>query len=59
MSSTAREMMMMMLLKQQQMCNYSAEEASVQILTHPQIPDVLLLPVDGPKYERNSKPEFV
>lgn len=50
--------MMMMLLKQQ-MGKCSAEEASLQILTHPQIPDVLLLPVDGPRYERNSKPECV
>lgn len=56
MSSTAREMMMVLLLKQQ-MGQCSAEEASLQILTHPQIPDVLLLPVDGPRYERNTKPE--
>lgn len=48
MSSTAREMMMVMLLKQQ-MGKCSAEEASLQILTHPQIPDVLLLPIDGPR----------
>ncbi|XP_051266605.1 tRNA (cytosine(72)-C(5))-methyltransferase NSUN6 isoform X2 [Dicentrarchus labrax] len=32
-----------------QMCSSSAEEVSVQILPHPRIPDVLLLPVDGPR----------
>ncbi|XP_028425841.1 putative methyltransferase NSUN6 isoform X3 [Perca flavescens] len=31
------------------MCTSSAEEVSVQILPHPRIPDVLLLPVDGPR----------
>ncbi|XP_074478502.1 tRNA (cytosine(72)-C(5))-methyltransferase NSUN6 isoform X1 [Sebastes fasciatus] len=36
-------------LKEQQMCSSSAEEVSVQILPHPRIPDVLLLPVDGPR----------
>lgn len=46
-------------LKQQQMFNSSAEESSMQILSHPQIPDVLLLPVDGPKYERNATLECV
>ncbi|XP_074478503.1 tRNA (cytosine(72)-C(5))-methyltransferase NSUN6 isoform X2 [Sebastes fasciatus] len=33
----------------EQMCSSSAEEVSVQILPHPRIPDVLLLPVDGPR----------
>lgn len=46
----------------QQMCNLSTEkkkkkkkegEEEVVILTHPQIPDVLLLPVNGPRYARN------
>lgn len=50
---------MMMLLLKQQMCNSSAEETSVQILTHSQIPDVLLLPVSGPRYKRNAGPECV
>ncbi|XP_059182617.1 tRNA (cytosine(72)-C(5))-methyltransferase NSUN6 [Centropristis striata] len=35
-------------LKKQQMCS-SSEDISVQILPHPRIPDVLLLPVDGPR----------
>lgn len=55
MCKSAREMMMMMMLKQQ-MCNSSTEETPVQILTHSQIPDVLLLPVSGPRYERNVDP---
>lgn len=38
----------------QQMCSSSAEEVSQQIVPHPQIPDVLLLPVDGPRYVRNA-----
>lgn len=29
------------------------EEKEVVILTHPQIPDVLLLPVNGPRYAKN------
>lgn len=29
------------------------EEKEVVILTHPRIPDVLLLPVNGPRYARN------
>lgn len=45
-----------MLMLKQQMCNLSAEEVSVPILTHPRIPDVLLLPVDGPRYVRNAYP---
>lgn len=36
----------------QQMCNLLTEE-EVVILTHPRIPDVLLLPVNGPRYARN------
>lgn len=40
----------------QQMGNLSAEEVSIPILTHPRIPDVLLLPVDGPRYVRNAYP---
>lgn len=38
----------------QQMCNLLMEkEQEVVILTHPRIPDVLLLPVNGPRYARN------
>uniref|UniRef100_A0A4W6FJM8 NOP2/Sun RNA methyltransferase 6 n=1 Tax=Lates calcarifer TaxID=8187 RepID=A0A4W6FJM8_LATCA len=37
-----------------QMCSSSAEEFSPQILPHPQIPDVLLLPVHGPRYVKNA-----
>lgn len=44
------------LMLKQQMCNLSAEEVSIPILTHPRIPDVLLLPVDGPRYVRNAYP---
>lgn len=58
MYKSAKEMMMTMLSKQQ-MYNSSAEETSMQILTHPQIPDVLLLPVDGPRYKRDAGPECV
>lgn len=36
------------------MCSSSEEEASFQILPHPQIADVLLLPVVGPRYVRNA-----
>lgn len=49
---------MIMLLKQQTY-NSSAEGASMQILTHSQIPDVLLLPVNGPRYKRNVGPRCV
>lgn len=49
---------MIMLLKQQTY-NSSAEETSMQILTHSQIPDVLLLPVNGPRYKRNVGPGCV
>lgn len=41
-------------LSKQQMCSSSAEEEEVVILTHPRIPDVLLLPVNGPRYVRNA-----
>lgn len=44
----------------QQMCNLvtenkeeEEEEDEVVILTHPRIPDVLLLPVNGPRYAKN------
>ncbi|KAA8580664.1 hypothetical protein FQN60_013622 [Etheostoma spectabile] len=46
-------------LKKQQMCTSSAEEVSVQILPHPQIPDVLLLPVDGPRPVKQLSSEVV
>ncbi|XP_032360053.1 tRNA (cytosine(72)-C(5))-methyltransferase NSUN6 isoform X2 [Etheostoma spectabile] len=42
-----------------QMCTSSAEEVSVQILPHPQIPDVLLLPVDGPRPVKQLSSEVV
>ncbi|XP_030253746.1 putative methyltransferase NSUN6 isoform X2 [Sparus aurata] len=42
------------------MCSSSAdEEVSVQILTHPRIPDVLLLPVDGPRPVKQLSSEVV
>ncbi|XP_068160037.1 tRNA (cytosine(72)-C(5))-methyltransferase NSUN6 isoform X2 [Antennarius striatus] len=37
----------------------SAEDSTVQIFTHPQIPDVLLLPVDGPRPVKQLHPEVV
>uniref|UniRef100_A0A3Q4HBK0 Uncharacterized protein n=1 Tax=Neolamprologus brichardi TaxID=32507 RepID=A0A3Q4HBK0_NEOBR len=40
-------------LRKQLMCSSSAEEVSVQILPHPRIADVLILPVEGPRYARN------
>lgn len=52
-------MMMKMMLFKQQMSNSSSEESSVQIVTHSQIPDVLLLPVNGPRYKRNTGPVCV
>lgn len=36
------------------MCSSSAGEVAVQIVPHPRIPDVLLLPVVGPRYVRNA-----
>uniref|UniRef100_A0A8C8EI10 SAM-dependent MTase RsmB/NOP-type domain-containing protein n=1 Tax=Oncorhynchus tshawytscha TaxID=74940 RepID=A0A8C8EI10_ONCTS len=36
-------------LKQQQKCDSQSEDISVTILPHPHIPDVLLLPVIGPR----------
>ncbi|XP_042366475.1 tRNA (cytosine(72)-C(5))-methyltransferase NSUN6 [Plectropomus leopardus] len=42
-----------------QLCSSSAEELSVQILPHPQIPDVLLLPVDGPRPVQQLSSEVV
>nr|XP_046226746.1 tRNA (cytosine(72)-C(5))-methyltransferase NSUN6 isoform X2 [Scatophagus argus] len=42
-----------------QMCDSSAEEISVQIFTHPRIPDVLLLPVDGPRRVEQLSSEVV
>lgn len=41
-------------LKQQHVCSSSAEGVAHQILLHPRIPDVLLLPVHGPRYVRSS-----
>ncbi|XP_022622931.1 putative methyltransferase NSUN6 isoform X1 [Seriola dumerili] len=46
-------------LKKQQMCGSSAEEVSLQILPHPRIPDVLLLPVDGPRPVKQLSSEVV
>ncbi|KAI3355331.1 hypothetical protein L3Q82_018183, partial [Scortum barcoo] len=42
-----------------QMCGSSAEEVSFQILPHPRIPDVLLLPVDGPRPVKQLSSEVV
>ncbi|XP_074549119.1 tRNA (cytosine(72)-C(5))-methyltransferase NSUN6 isoform X2 [Halichoeres trimaculatus] len=46
-------------LKKQQMCGSSAEEVQVQILPHPCIPDVLLLPVIGPRHVKQLSSELV
>ncbi|XP_042255254.1 tRNA (cytosine(72)-C(5))-methyltransferase NSUN6 isoform X1 [Thunnus maccoyii] len=46
-------------LKKQQMCSSSSEEVSLQILPHPRIPDVLLLPVDGPRPVKQLSSEVV
>ncbi|XP_026147714.1 tRNA (cytosine(72)-C(5))-methyltransferase NSUN6 isoform X1 [Mastacembelus armatus] len=46
-------------LKNQQMCSLSAEEVSLQIVPHPQIPDVLLLPVNGPRPVKQLSSEVV
>ncbi|KAF3836370.1 hypothetical protein F7725_028928 [Dissostichus mawsoni] len=46
-------------LKKQQMCTSSEKEVSVQILPHPLIPDVLLLPVDGPRPVEQLSSEVV
>ncbi|XP_034069884.1 tRNA (cytosine(72)-C(5))-methyltransferase NSUN6 isoform X1 [Gymnodraco acuticeps] len=46
-------------LKKQQMCTSSEKEVSVQILPHPRIPDVLLLPVDGPRPVEQLSSEVV
>ncbi|KAL3040616.1 tRNA (cytosine(72)-C(5))-methyltransferase NSUN6 isoform X2 [Trematomus bernacchii] len=42
-----------------QMCTSSEKEVSVQILSHPRIPDVLLLPVDGPRPVEQLRSEVV
>ncbi|XP_026217791.1 tRNA (cytosine(72)-C(5))-methyltransferase NSUN6 isoform X2 [Anabas testudineus] len=42
-----------------QMCSSSAEQVSLQILPHPQIPDVLLLPVYGPRSVKQLVSEVV
>ncbi|XP_041669928.1 tRNA (cytosine(72)-C(5))-methyltransferase NSUN6 isoform X2 [Cheilinus undulatus] len=42
-----------------QMYSSSAEEVSAQILPHPHIPDVLLLPVDGPRPVKQLSSEMV
>ncbi|XP_042255256.1 tRNA (cytosine(72)-C(5))-methyltransferase NSUN6 isoform X2 [Thunnus maccoyii] len=42
-----------------QMCSSSSEEVSLQILPHPRIPDVLLLPVDGPRPVKQLSSEVV
>ncbi|AWP20546.1 putative methyltransferase NSUN6 [Scophthalmus maximus] len=46
-------------LKKQQMCSFSAEEVSLQIVPHLKIPDVLLLPVDGPRPVKQLRSEVV
>ncbi|XP_034562546.1 tRNA (cytosine(72)-C(5))-methyltransferase NSUN6 isoform X2 [Notolabrus celidotus] len=46
-------------LKKEQMCGSSAEEVQVQIFPHPRIPDVLLLPVDGPRPVKQLSSELV
>ncbi|XP_008301121.1 putative methyltransferase NSUN6 [Stegastes partitus] len=46
-------------LKKQQMGSSSAEDVSVQILLHPRITDVLLLPVDGPRPVEQLSSEVV
>ncbi|XP_070709178.1 tRNA (cytosine(72)-C(5))-methyltransferase NSUN6 isoform X2 [Pempheris klunzingeri] len=46
-------------LQKQQMCSSSAEEVCAQILPHPRIPDVLLLPVDGPRPVKQLSSEVV
>ncbi|XP_058484048.1 tRNA (cytosine(72)-C(5))-methyltransferase NSUN6 isoform X2 [Solea solea] len=44
---------------QKQMCGSSAEDVSLQIVPHPRIPDVLLLPVDGPRAVKQLSSEVV
>lgn len=46
-------------LRKQQMCSSSAEEVSVQILPHPRIADVLILPVEGPRPVKQLSSEVV
>ncbi|KAM3860532.1 tRNA (cytosine(72)-C(5))-methyltransferase NSUN6 [Diretmus argenteus] len=46
-------------LRKQQMCGSSTEDLSLQILTHPCIPDVLLLPVIGPRAVEQLRSEVV
>ncbi|KAK5849832.1 hypothetical protein PBY51_014136 [Eleginops maclovinus] len=46
-------------LKKHQMCSSSEEEVSFQIFPHPRIPDVLLLPVDGPRPVKQLSSEVV
>ncbi|KAM9333489.1 tRNA (cytosine(72)-C(5))-methyltransferase NSUN6 isoform 2-T2 [Pholidichthys leucotaenia] len=42
-----------------QMCGLPPEDVSIQILTHPKISDVLLLPVDGPRPVKQLTSEVV
>ncbi|XP_040023038.2 tRNA (cytosine(72)-C(5))-methyltransferase NSUN6 isoform X1 [Gasterosteus aculeatus] len=44
---------------EKQMCSSSAGEVAVQIVPHPRIPDVLLLPVDGPRPVKQLSSEVV
>ncbi|XP_053268166.1 tRNA (cytosine(72)-C(5))-methyltransferase NSUN6 isoform X1 [Pleuronectes platessa] len=46
-------------LTKQQMCSSSAEDVSLRIVPHPRIPDVLLLPVDGPRPVKQLSSEVV
>ncbi|XP_032407476.1 tRNA (cytosine(72)-C(5))-methyltransferase NSUN6 isoform X1 [Xiphophorus hellerii] len=46
-------------LEKQQKCGSSAEVPSVQIVPHPRITDVLLLPVDGPRAVERLSSELV
>ncbi|KAM9839624.1 tRNA (cytosine(72)-C(5))-methyltransferase NSUN6 isoform 1-T2 [Aulostomus maculatus] len=42
-----------------QLCSSSAEDVSVQIVPHPSVPDVLLLPVEGPRPVKQLSSELV
>ncbi|KAF6737657.1 putative methyltransferase NSUN6 [Oryzias melastigma] len=46
-------------LSKQKSSDSPADEASVQILPHPRVPDVLLLPVDGPRHVERVSSEVV
>uniref|UniRef100_A0A3B5LVQ1 NOP2/Sun RNA methyltransferase 6 n=1 Tax=Xiphophorus couchianus TaxID=32473 RepID=A0A3B5LVQ1_9TELE len=54
-STHLSQMRHLFLFLKQQKCGSSAEVPSVQIVSHPRITDVLLLPVDGPRYRLSSE----